>query len=417
MTSLLFVSCRAPFLDNDRVYPPLAGLYLKSYVAQELPDVKFDLIDDYDLDNPEIFTGYDYVGISIMTPQKKEASKILEVIKMTHPEIKVIAGGPHVKHYTKEVISEPYDYVVPLDGERPLVKILKGTEERVLVDVVSPDEMLLMPPPDRLSEESRILISHYSYSLGDRKATTLLTARGCPNRCAFCEDAGTKVRRSSIQNIIQQLDDIKALGFKGVYIFDDLFAMSPKLAEPICRALKERDLIYRCNGHAKYMTEDFMKLLAETGCFELMFGAESGSQKILDNINKRTTIAENYEFVRLCNKYGIVCKAFLMLGLPGETEETIKETEEFIKTSGIDDFQLSIYFPYKGTMIKDSIDRGETVYDLIIEQEGSGAYGKKGGSTESNVRTSALTSARILEERNRLVDTYKPDSHKGMWKK
>jgi len=235
------------------------------------------------------------------------------------------------------------------------------------------------------------------------------------SNCKFCEDAQTAVRWSNIETIRDELDDIMRLGYGGVYIFDDLFAIALKMITPICNELKKRDLIYRCNGQARYFNEEFAKLLSDTGCYEIAFGAETGSQKILDSIEKRTTVEMNYKFVELCKKYDIICKAFLMIGLPGETYETIAETERFIRNAQPDDFQLSIYYPYKGTKLRDAIDRGEDNFDLSFSGEGLGAYGQKGGSTESVVRTAALSSAELLAERDRLVRMYKPESHTNKW--
>jgi hypothetical protein len=124
----------------------------------------------------------------------------------------------------------------------------------------------------------------------------------------------------------------------------------------------------------------------------------------------------NYQFVRLCRQYGITCKAFLMLGLPGETRETIAATERFIAESQVDDFQLSIYYPYRGTQIRTQLDAGSSAaYDLRLVKEGLGAYGQVGGSTEAVVRTGELSSKDLLEERDRLVRTYKPQSHRAKW--
>lgn len=235
------------------------------------------------------------------------------------------------------------------------------------------------------------------------------------HNCKFCEDSQTAVRWSSIENIKEELNDIVNLGYGGVYIFDDLFAIALKMIRPICDEMQKRGLIYRCNGQARYFNEEFAKLLSATGCREIAFGAESGSQMILDNIDKRTTVEQNYKFVELCKKYNIICKTFLMIGLPGETYETIALTEKFIKEAQLDDFQLSIYYPYKGTTIRDEIDaKGESA-GIFFEGEGLGAYGQKGGNTEAVVRTDALTSEELLKERDRLVTTYKPVSHKQKW--
>lgn len=415
--NILLLSCRSPFLDNSKVYPALANLYLKSYIEMHAPGNTVTLVDDYPLDDSEFYSPYDLIGISIMTPQREEALKILNYVKKHHPEKKVITGGPHVRHYLEDILklNEGYDQLVPLDGEKAIVDIIRGNQEKTIMSTMSKQDILTAPRPDRTSENAVRLLQDYHYDLGGRKATTMMTARGCPERCTFCEDAQTAVKWSSLDNLKLEMDDIIQLGYRGVYIFDDLFALAKVKVQPICEELQKRDLIYRCNGQARYFTQDpdFARMLSATGCFEIAFGAESGSQKILDNIQKRTTVEMNYRFVELCQKNNIICKAFLMIGLPGETYETIASTERFIKESGIKDFQLSIYYPFKGTAIRDAIDKGDLTTDITIESEGLGAYGQSGGKTEAVLRTSALSSAELLKERDRIVATYRPYSHEN----
>jgi hypothetical protein len=156
------------------------------------------------------------------------------------------------------------------------------------------------------------------------------------------------------------------------------------------------------------------KLLADTGCVEIAFGHESGSQRILDRVDKRTTVEQNYRSVEYAKKHSIRVKSFLMLGLPGEDAESVADTEKFIRDSGIDDFQLSVYFPYKGTAIRDEIDRG-VAQDIFMVSDGLGAYGQRGGSTEATVATPEFTAEKLLKIRDAIVTKYKPKSHGKKW--
>ena len=236
---------------------------------------------------------------------------------------------------------------------------------------------------------------------------------------SFCEDRMTAVKWSSIENIRAELDDINNLGYGGVYIFDDIFAIAMPKVRPICEELAKRDLSYRCNGQVRYFTkwgEDFALMLASTGCREIAFGFETGSQTILDNVMKGTSVKQNYLAVQYAKKFGLKVKGFMMIGLPGETMKTIEETETFIRESGMDDFQLAIYYPYKGTKISDDIDAGNSDVNLSFLGEGLGAYGQKGGSTECVISVGDLSSADLLRERDRIVKFYKPKSHEEKWK-
>ena len=271
-----------------------------------------------------------------------------------------------------------------------------------------------MPRPNRLKWSN--FLADYNYSLQGKRSTTMMTGRGCPELCSFCEEARTNIKWASEESIDQEVQDIKDLGYEGIYIFDDLFAISTKMIKSYLKSIKKRDLIFRCNSQARYFTrngDEMAKLLADHGCVEVAAGFESGSQKILDNVQKRTTIEQNYKTIEYARKHGIKVKGFMMIGLPGENLETIAETEDFIKNAGMDDFQLSIYYPYKGTQIRDNLERGKD--DLIFEGEGLGAYGQKGGSTESVVRTSALSSQDLLRIRDELVMKYRPKSHLEKW--
>lgn len=404
----------------------MANLYLKSWVNKYAPQTQVTLGDDeYNPSDISSFRQYDGIGISVMTPQREELDKLVKAIKTQMPEKIVIVGGPHVKHYTQDVIDMPeIDYVIPLDGERPLTSICKGeARERVIIDKMSKDDIKNAPRPDRTSLESIKVLRRYHYKLKDkngleRDSTTMMTSRGCPMHCTFCEDAETISKWSSLDNLKGEMDDIVSLGYRGVYLFDDLFAIAMPTVRPIAEELGKRNLIYRCNGQANFFTkwgEDFAKLLSDTGCVEIAFGHESGSQKILDNVDKRTSVEQNYKSVEWAKKHGIKVKSFLMLGLPGEDEETIKATEEFIRDAKPDDFQLAVYYPYKGTKIRDAIDRGEEGFDLQFEGEGLGAYGQKGGSSEAVVRTKRYTSKELIQIRDDLVKKYKPKSHTQKW--
>lgn len=423
LNNTLLLTCRSDFLDDDKVYPPLVTMYLKSWIKREIPEATVEINDEYDLEDPDFWKGHDLIGVSVMTPQKDEARKIFEAIKKHNPTARTMIGGPHVKFYYDELIQEQpgWDHYCKGDGEEVLVEIIKtGKAEKVSQRALTKDQILNAPAPDRLSEDSRMILSRYHYTLNGRKATTFMSARGCPNRCGFCEDAGTMVRWSGMDSIRKQLDDIKSLGYGGVYVFDDTFALSPALTEPITKFMKERDLIFRCNAQAKFFTmqgEKFAEILARDGCVELAFGFESGSQKMLDACSKGTTTEQNRLAAKYAKKHGIKIKGFIILGLPGENWETLKETEKFIAETQMDDFQCAVYMPYKGTSIRSRMDAGEDIDLQMTVKEVSGAYGIKGGETAYEVRTKVLSAKDLEKFRNYLVDKYRPKSHGGRWKK
>jgi len=402
-TKLLLISLRDPFLDNDRVMPPLGIMSLHAYALQNGIDSTIE--NNFDINGIEKYHEFTHFGISCMTPEKKDAYAILHSVKKIFPKKIVIIGGPHARHYPDDCLKEPFDYVVTGDGEIALMSILSGAQglTRVLDMPISQEEMNKMPLPYR---EPRFL-NQYNYYIQGIKATTVLTGKGCPMSCRFCEDARTKVRLYTSENVGRQIVQAKEAGYKGIMFFDDIFTVSIKRVSELAGEIAKHNVIYRCFGHATSMSDDMAKSLADSGCIETGFGAESGSQKILNIVNKKTTVAQNYKFVEICNRHLIKVKAFIVVGLPGENWETIEETQRFldfltskrfVNSLGKEvsnDFDATIYFPYKGTQIRDSIDQKKNEFDLCFTNDPdsfNGFYKGKDGEAETTIRTSALSS-------------------------
>jgi anaerobic magnesium-protoporphyrin IX monomethyl ester cyclase len=173
---LSLVSCRSPFLDDDRIYPPLGLLYLKSAIAAQVPDAEISIIDDYDLDGLDQFGTSDAIGISIMTPQREEAQRLATAIRYRWPEKTLIAGGPHVRHYEASMDQswQPWDYLVGGDGERALPAIVRGepVSRALLHDQIPRQALAAMPRPDRLGEAA--FLRNYSYTLAGLNGVQIL---------------------------------------------------------------------------------------------------------------------------------------------------------------------------------------------------------------------------------------------------
>ncbi|MBF0293889.1 MAG: B12-binding domain-containing radical SAM protein [Magnetococcales bacterium] len=417
---VLLVSLRDPFMDSDRVMPPLGVMALHAYLLEL--GIASCLEIDFRFDRLEAYAHYTHIGISCMTPQKEQAYRILRDIKARYPDIRVILGGPHARYYQQECVRHPFDHIVVGDGELALEEILTGRippEERVVSRPVSEEQMNRFPVPYREPG----FLRNYDFVFQGIHASTLLTAKGCPMSCAFCEDARTKVKKYRPEYVGRQIEQIKQAGFEGVMFFDDVFTLSPHRVRELTAEIASHRIRYRCFGHARTMTPEIAGLLSRTGCIETGVGVESGSQKILDAVNKKTTVAQNRDYVRLCNSFGIRVKTFLMLGLPGENEATIAETEAFLAflmgerftghdgRTGCNDFDLTIYFPYVGTEIRRRIDADEGQgIDLWFTSDPdrmSGFYKGVHGSSEVAVRTSALSAEALIAAQQRLTRTYK----------
>ena len=169
-------------------------------------------------------------------------------------------------------------------------------------------------------------------------------------------------------------------------------------------------MTFRCFGHAKTMGPFLAYILHDAGCVEMGFGAESADQGILDTVNKRTTVEQMHRFVEFVIWAGMRVKAFFILGLPGETEQTARKTVDFIRkyrTKYPDSFRfdLTVFFPYRGTLIGDKARLGNT-FDIRPRQGLSwseidsgtyGAYKKKRGTADLVIETNGLSAERIKQ--------------------
>ncbi|MBF0179600.1 MAG: B12-binding domain-containing radical SAM protein [Magnetococcales bacterium] len=417
---VLLVSLRDPFMDSDRVMPPLGVMALHAHLLDLGFTSRLEI--DFRFDRLAAYAHHTHIGISCMTPQKEQAYGILHAIKAAYPEIRVILGGPHARYYLEECQRHPFDHIVVGDGELALEEILTGRippEERIVSRPVSVERMNRFPLPYREPG----FLGNYDFVFQGIHASTLLTAKGCPMSCTFCEDARTKVKMYHPDYVGRQIEQIKQAGFAGVMFFDDVFTLSPKRVRELTAEIANHRIRYRCFGHARTMTPEIAGLLSGTGCIETGVGVESGSQKILDAVDKKTTVARNRDYVRLCNAFGIRVKTFLMLGLPGEDEATLAQTERFLeflmgeRFTGYDgqprynDFDLTIYFPYVGTGIRRRIDAGlgqEIDLWFTSDPDGmSGFYKGVHGRSEVAVRTSALSAEALIAAQQRLTRTYK----------
>jgi len=361
----------SPFLDNDKVFPQLGPYYIKRFVEENSDHV-------VDIVTPPIqgknFDAYEIVGFSTTTPQFVETLKILN--SFSH-SVKTVIGGPHCLNYEVEGL---FDYVIKADGCRPFLDILNGKQPHEAND-----------DTDQLPYRDSTLFD-YKYYLEGLQVTVVLTSRGCPHSCYFCEHAGFPVRLKSVGAVRKELQECKALGFRAIMFFDDLFCINLKRVRELCNTIKPLDLKFRCFAHSNNFTDEMAIILSDSGCVEIGYGAEHADQLTLDIINKKTTVEQNYNIVKIAHRYGIRVKAFLMIGLPGENRDTISNLREFVENSGVDDYDVTVYFPYKGTYIREHL--GD--FDLQInDYVGFGYYKGKSGKAEVRVRTSELTSEEI----------------------
>ncbi|MEM9023465.1 MAG: radical SAM protein, partial [Bacteroidota bacterium] len=191
-------------------------------------------------------------------------------------------------------------------------------------------------------------------------ALSISTQRGCPYTCKWCSRGvyGLSYRRRAPAVVADELVHlVQEYNPDTFWFVDDVFTVSHKWMRDFRDSLAERkvNIRYECITRADRMNEEVIQLLKETGCFRVWIGAESGSQKIIDLMDRRVDVNQVRDMIRKSRDYGIEAGTFIMLGYPGETEADIEETIHHLKTSNPDIFTITVAYPIRGTELFEEI--------------------------------------------------------------
>lgn len=398
MSRIVLVAPSSGFLLTDGVLPPLGLMYISSYVEQYGHDVEIiDLsVDEVNLSGIQA----DFVGFSITTPQYTEAMRLKSMIPN---DIKVIAGGPHATCMPNSVDS--FDHVIIGEGEEATLKLLSGNTPIHTIRHAYLDDIDILPLPERKH------IHKYSMNFFGERATSSMTSRGCSFNCGFCcKTWNRNVRFHSASWVEREAKQIIDLGFHGIFYYDDTFTLRKKRLFDICDRLSKLDVIWRCLVHANTVDMKVAEKMYEGGCREIALGVESASPKILNIINKHITPEMATKAVKIFQNAGIKVKALLIVGLPGETKNTVDETVDWLIRSKPDDFDLTIYTPFPNSPIWDN----KSDYDIKFKFDGFDKMFYKGIPEKYNpiVSTSSLSSDEIVKYRD-FIDVELRDSLYG----
>ncbi len=399
-SKVTFIVPDNPYLITPKVYPPLGVLYLAA-VLRDKHGV--EVLDLAGVKNPsKIISGTeaDYVCITATTPQFPSACDIND--ELPEESISVI-GGVHVTHIPDD--GYPFNVLVRGEGERALKKIVDSGARRGLYQYPEVSNIDTIPFPDR----SVVDIHSYKYEIDDIPATSMITSRGCPYACAFCSSIWHKVRFHSAKYILKELDEVQGYGFNAVHFFDDVFTLKRKRLNAICEGLKERKMSWRCFISGNTVTEDMLLLMSKSGCKEVAIGIESGSDSILQAVHKCSTSEQNKKAIQMAQDVGLRVKGLFIVGLPGESEDTIAETEAFINECPCDDYDFSILSVLPNSDIY--LNRGKYGLSTIDISDYSGMWYKgTPGMYESTVATPSLSAITLTNIRAKLEMKYKSEA-------
>lgn len=359
------------------ISPPLGLLYIAASLKEDgheisLIDYNLEKIDNQKLSDFIKEKRIEAVGISIVTPKVYNAIELAAAIKKHFPEIIIIAGGPHATLMPKQLLNDcpSLNFIIQGEGEFRMKDLINSIEKALPTDKIDgltfrKNDKIINNPPQKFIEDLNVLpmparemvdIIKYSGYMKTRffPATTMMTSRGCPFQCIYCSKpvTGIRVRSISPENVIKEiLYLIDNFGVKEIIFYDDTFTLNRKRVIKICDLLIQKGIKikWQCETRVNLVDEELLIKMKQAGCYLIAYGIESGSDRVLKILKKGISLEQIKKAVEMTKKAGIQIIGYFMMGVPGETEEEIKQTVRFSRELPIDFAQFAIATAYPGT--------------------------------------------------------------------
>jgi len=325
-----------------------------------------------------------YVGFSFYTGCLANAHDLARVVKKVDSRIIVVAGGPHASALPGDVFrNDAIDVVVRGEGEETLLSLLIAMDSKSGLETVDGisyrrgSEIMHNRPRDLIKDINALPVPAYDLFDIDKyflapsrrftggKAGSVITSRGCPQRCAFCSRAvfGRSIRYRTPENVVNEIENlVEKYGFTEFEIRDDTFTLDEDRAIAICDLIKARKIriLWNCCGRVNQVSDKLLSSLYGAGCRAVFIGAEFGSQKMLDFMKKDITLEQIETAIMQCKKHKLLSLTSFIIGAPGETEETVRETISFAKKIDPDYVSFCAYTPLPGSELFDEfVAKGE----------------------------------------------------------
>lgn len=321
------------------------------------------------------------VGFTCLTPRIEVTLSIAARIKELDPDVKIVIGGAHINAVGKQSLYMAcIDYAIYGEAEESFVELLKTIEaggdfDRVRNLIYRRSGKVVMNPArpfiqdlDKLPFPAWDLLKLQNYidpGIFDGIHMGVMTARGCPWNCIFCSSGvtwGRKVRFRSAENVADELQHIaEKLGITNVMFYDDTFTLNKERFLKICAEIMKRrlNLRYYCQLRVDTIDDEVANGLAQSGCMTAALGIESGNEEILKTLKKGFKKSQAFKAVAALKSAGVPILASYIIGSPGDTHKSIKETFEFAKELDTNQAKFMICTPFPGTdLFRMAVERG-----------------------------------------------------------
>lgn len=373
-------------VDEERGYnPPLGILYVAAHARKHttheiaVVDAVVEELGYPALKKRILAERPDVVGVTATTFTLIDAMLTVAAVKEACPDATVVMGGPHPYIYPDETINLPgIDFLVIGEGEAVFSALLNNMGDRAALrdirglvykeggEVVNTGLPPLVDDLDSLPFPARDLTPYMKYNsliAKSQPVTTMITSRGCPYRCLFCDrpHLGKRFRPRSAENVVDEMEECVNLGIREFLIYDDTFTINKKRVLDICRLIKERglDIGWDVRARVDTVTPEMLAAMKDAGCDRIHYGVEAGTPEIIETLRKGITLEQVRTVFAQTKAAGISILAYFMIGSPGETRAQVDESLRLARELGPDYLHLSITTPFPETdLYRMAFDKG-----------------------------------------------------------
>ncbi|MGD0450172.1 MAG: radical SAM protein [Candidatus Bathyarchaeia archaeon] len=341
------IDCQALYINHER---------LKSELSSFQPDI---------------------VGITSIAPLMSSALLSAKAAKETLPAVQVIMGGPHATFMDEQIIAQEsaVDLIVRGEGEQTLLEIaqnlcensklhdIQGITYKENYQVLRTPNRPFIQDLDALPKPAYELFELDRYRLFGKRLLPVITSRGCPFQCNFCVATrmfGKEYRMRSAEGVLDELEWLKNThGAEAFTFYDDTLTFNKERLFKICDGMKTRgiNLPWDCQTRVDQVTLEVLAKMHAAGCQQVFFGVESGCQKILNAVSKKTNVEQNEKAIKMAKEAGLFVTISLIIGYPGETQDTLRETLTFVQKTKPDDVYVCVATPFPGTELRNVVEK------------------------------------------------------------
>ena len=383
------------FARRNSTWPPL-NLALLAAIAERhghqvtILDGEAEQISLDDMVRTAVVQKPDLIGFTATSPFFHLSKAVAEGIKRLAPEIPIAVGGPHITIMKERALLEPFDYAFIGEAEESWPQFLNAYErgqdiagvpgiifrrEGAMVSTGQPADITNL---DELPVPARHRLHMPHYRLGTLRGrlpfTSIQTMRGCPWKCIFCASEAlktTEMRVRSPRSVVNEMKQVvEQFGTRHFYIVDDVMTLWKDHILEICDLIDQEGLSITFEGstRANLVEEDVIARLVKSGLIRLSFGLETVDPEIRKTMKKQVPLEHYVRANGICNKYGVEALNSVMIGLPGETRDTVRATLKFLRQAReVKQANFAIAVPYPGTEFHNLAVKGEKGVRLMTE--------------------------------------------------